>query len=175
MLQQTQTDRVLKKYGLFLRMFPDWRALAAASLRKILFAWQGLGYNRRALALKRAAEKVIKEWNGDLPSSIETLGTLPGIGPATASAVAAFAFNAPAVFIETNIRAVFIRFFFKRKKHVRDDEILPFIAQTLDRYNPRRWYWALMDYGAMLKKKYPNLSHRSAGYRTQSRFRGSRR
>ena len=81
---------------------------------------------------------------------------LPGIGPYTAAAILTFAFNVPTVFIETNIRAVFIHTFFGDRTDVSDKEILPLIEQMLDRKDPRKWYWALMDYGVMLKKEFAN-------------------
>jgi A/G-specific adenine glycosylase len=175
MLQQTQVERVVRKYREFTAAFPDFRALARAPLRKILRVWQGLGYNRRALALKRIAESVISEWEGELPRGIEDLQTLPGIGPATASAIAAFAFDMPVIFIETNVRTVFIHFFFRARRAVSDEEILPLVEETLDAAHPRKWYNALMDYGAMLKATHENPNRKSARYRKQTSFKGSDR
>jgi A/G-specific adenine glycosylase len=183
MLQQTQTDRVLPKYEAWLKRFPTVHSLAAASLSDVLALWSGLGYNRRARFLHEAAKAIAHK--GAFPQSPEELRMLPGIGPYTASAVAAFAFNRPEVFIETNIRSVFIFFFFNDAGRtasdmppvtpVHDREILPLIARTLDRANPRAWYYALMDYGAELKKKVKNPSRNSAHYTKQSAFKGSRR
>jgi A/G-specific adenine glycosylase len=175
MLQQTQVSRVLEKYEEFLCTFPDVESLARAPLREVLAKWQGLGYNRRALALKKTAEEVVARHHGMIPSNIASLRLLPGIGEATASAICAFAFNQPVVFIETNIRAVFIHHFFKKKHKVKDSEILLLVEQTLDRENPRIWYHALMDYGAALKKMYRNPSRISTHYRRQGRFEGSNR
>lgn len=175
MLQQTQTHRVLDKYALFLKTFPTVRALARASVRDIFVVWQGLGYNRRALMLHEAAQIITKEFRGAFPKSVELLKTLPGVGHATASAVAAFAFDKQSVFIETNIRAVYIHFFFRNRRKVRDEELLPIIQKTLPRSHVREWYYALMDYGVLLKKKYDNPSRRSAHCARQSRFEGSNR
>ena len=175
MLQQTQTGRVETKYPLFLERFPSFRALARATPRDVLTVWQGLGYNRRALALKRASEIVVAKYGGKLPRDPEALQTLPGVGNATAGAVAAFAFNRPESFIETNIRRVFIHYFFKGRKKVSDEKILRLIGGTMDHKNPREWYYALMDHGAMLGKLPENPNKRSARYRIQSRFKGSRR
>lgn len=175
MLQQTQVERVLKKYKEFLRAFPNFAVLASASAVETLRVWQGMGYNRRALALKRTAEIVMREYGGKLPRSIEELDALPGIGTYTAGAIAAFAFNLPVICIETNIRRVYIHFFFKDKKSVRDEEIERLVAETLDKKNPRKWYWALMDYGAMLAKEVENPNRRSAHYRVQAKFKGSNR
>ena len=140
MLQQTQVARVLGKYGEFLARFPDFAHLAAAPLPEVLAAWQGLGYNRRALALKHLAVKVMAEHGGRLPRSEAALRRLPGIGPGTAGAVLAFAFEEPAVFIETNIRRVFLHCFFPGQEGVRDRHLLPYVAATLDRRRVRPWY-----------------------------------
>jgi A/G-specific adenine glycosylase len=175
MLQQTQVDRVSLKFDPFIKEFPDFAALAGAPLSKVLRLWQGLGYNRRALNLKRAAEIITGDHNGVLPDAPAILETLPGIGKATAASIAAFAFDKPVVFLETNIRTVLIHHFFKDAESVHDEKLLPFAACFLDRKNPRKWYSALMDYGTMLKKQYGNAARRSAGYKKQSRFEGSRR
>jgi A/G-specific adenine glycosylase len=175
MLQQTQVDRVIDKYQEFITTFPDVQTLAKAPLKKILKVWQGLGYNRRALALKRIAEIVCERHDGAVPSHLDALERLPGIGKTTASEIVAFAFNQPAVFVETNIRSVFIHFFFSHRNDVSDAEILPLVEKTLDTTQARQWYYALMDYGVALKKKYRNPSRRSLHYRKQSPFDGSNR
>ena len=175
MLQQTQVERVALKYEPFLNAFPNIWSLARAPLRDIMAAWQGLGYNRRALALQRIARRLVAEFDGSLPDSVDTLRTFPGIGEATAGALAAFAFNQPVVFIETNIRRVFLYCFFPGQSGVRDQEILPLVEQTLDRLQPRPWYYALMDYGAMLKRAAPNPNRRSAHHQRQAPFADSDR
>ena len=175
MLQQTQVGRVMEKYEEFLALFPGFRALASARLSQVVAAWQGLGYNRRALALKTIAQRVMDDYSGVLPSSVEELTRLPGIGRNTAAAICAFAFNEPVVFIETNIRAVYMDYFFKEQETVHDTEILPLIEVTLDKTNPRTWYNALMDYGAMLKKTRQVANSKNSGYRKQSLFTGSDR
>ncbi|MDV2482816.1 A/G-specific adenine glycosylase [Methanoculleus sp. Wushi-C6] len=175
MLQQTQVERVAVRYREFLERFPDFASLAAAPQSEVLLAWQGMGYNRRALALQRTAQRVVEEYGGRLPADVETLATFPGIGKATAAAIAAYAFNTPVVYIETNIRRVFIHFFFQDREGVRDDEILPLVERALHRENPREWYSALMDYGTILKKRTANPNRRSASYSRQSRFEGSDR
>jgi A/G-specific adenine glycosylase len=175
MLQQTRTDRVTAKYEQFIRTFPDFAALAGATLQKILSVWQGLGYNRRALALKKIAYHVVTAFDGHLPSDPEILDDLPGIGKTTACAISTFAFNTPTVFIETNLRTVFIHHFFSGRSDITDTEILPIIEMTLDRSNPRTWYYALMDYGVMLKKTFQNPGRKSAHFTKQSPFEGSDR
>jgi A/G-specific adenine glycosylase len=175
MLQQTQVERVIEKYKEFLAAFPDFETLAHAPLPKLLKIWQGMGYNRRALALKALAQKVVDEHRGRLPREPEKLISLPGIGLYTAGAVMAFVFNKPVVFMDTNIRRVYIHEFFQDRENIHDDELLPFVEQTLDMLNPRKWYNALMDYGAMLKQKHANPNRKSAHYTRQSPFENSNR
>lgn len=174
MLQQTQTVRVIPKFEEWMRTFPSVESLAAAPRSEVLTLWNGLGYNRRAVYLQEACREVCKRFNGVFPSTEEELRTLPGIGAYTAGAVCAFAFNLPAVFIETNIRSVFIyRFFPDAEEKIDDKILLPLIAQTVDTENPREWYYALMDFGADLKAKLPNPSRNSRHYAKQSKFQGS--
>ncbi|MDR2898289.1 MAG: A/G-specific adenine glycosylase [Spirochaetaceae bacterium] len=175
MLQQTQTERVIPKYTAWLEAFPNASSLAKASLPEVLRLWNGLGYNRRARFLQEACRIVTEKSGGVFPRDPDELDALPGIGPYTARAVAAFAFGSPEVFIETNIRSVYIFFFFPDAEKVDDKELLPLIEQTLDREHPREWYYALMDYGAALKKSVKNPSRRSSSYAKQSKFDGSLR
>lgn len=175
MLQQTQVARVERYWSRFLSLLPTIDALAAASTAEVLELWQGLGYNRRALALKRAAEQCAERFGGHLPETAVELEKLPGIGPATAAGVMAFAHNLPAVYLETNVRAVFLHCLFPQREGVSDREIAPYVAQTCPKENPRAWYYALLDYGAHLKKVLPNPARRSSHYARQSAFEGSRR
>lgn len=175
MLQQTQTDRVVPKYENWLSVFPNAATLASAPLSEVLVHWSGLGYNRRARFLQDACAEIITSHNGIFPSDPDELDALPGIGPYTARAVSTFAFGLPNVFIETNIRAVFIFFFFADKPGVTDKEILELIGETLWTENPRIWYYALMDYGAVLKKKVGNPNRMSKHYTVQKKFEGSNR
>ena len=175
MLQQTQVDRVKTKYLLFVEEFPNFEKLARARLHEVLRAWNGLGYNRRALYLKKSAEIVVSLHDGRLPDDPRVLMTFLGVGAATAASIAACAFNKPTVFIETNIRSVFIHFFFAGKTKVYDRQIVSLVEKTLDHTKPREWYFALMDYGAMLKKKQRNPSRASAHHTRQSKFEGSAR
>jgi A/G-specific adenine glycosylase len=175
MLQQTQVERVKTKYAEFLSAFPTLAALASAPLEDVLRVWQGLGYNRRAVALKGCAEAIVSRYDGQFPRHIEELESLPGIGPYTARAVAAFAFGIAEPLIETNIRTVFIHFFFHGRDKISDREIMPLVTATLDRHNPRDWYYALMDFGVLLKQLHPNPGRRSSHHQKQSRFEGSNR
>jgi A/G-specific adenine glycosylase len=175
MLQQTQVLRVLPKYAEFLEAFPDVSALADAPLSDVLRVWQGLGYNRRALALKRAAETIVAEHGGRVPDTLEGLTALPGIGHATAAQILSFAFGVGVPFIETNVRSVYLHEFFGDAEGVPDSAILPLVAATLDHERPREWFWALMDYGTHLKATLPNPSRRSRHHVRQGRFEGSER
>lgn len=175
MLQQTQTARVVEKFDFFIKMFPDFETLAQASQHQVILLWNGLGYNRRALAVHALAKKIVNDWNGSLPDDPNFLKTCKGIGPATAASITVFAFNRPEVFIETNIRSVFLHIFFHEQMAVADTLLLPLIACTLDRANPREWYYALMDYGVFVKKSYKNPNQKSKHYIKQSRFEGSDR
>ena len=175
MLQQTQVARVLIKYPIFIERFSDFKRLSQATIKDVLQAWQGLGYNRRALYLKEIAEIVITQYKGNLPDNPVILDSFPGIGSATAASIVAFAYNKPTVFIETNIRSVFLHTFFPHQTNVPDIKIIPLIEVTLDRKNPRQWYWALMDVGVILKKAIGNPNRASQHYSKQTRFRGSNR
>jgi A/G-specific adenine glycosylase len=175
MLQQTQVSRVLSKYPQFLSLFPTAEALAKAPVAEVLKAWQGLGYNRRALNLKKAAEVVVKDFAGTFPKTIAELESLPGIGQSTRGAIMAFAFGIPTVFIETNIRSIYLHHFFKGKTKIHDKKLLPLIEKTLDTKNPRDWYYALMDYGVHLKQTLPNPSRHSKHHSKQTAFKGSNR
>lgn len=173
MLQQTQVARVLTRWPRFLAKFPTLDALASADPADVVREWQGLGYNRRALALHACAQECARQHGGRLPDDVQALQALPGIGPATAAGICCFAYQKPAVYLETNVRAVMIHSFFPERTEVRDRELIPLIEQTLDRDDPRGWYYALLDYGAYLKRTMPNPSRRSAHHATQSRFEGS--
>jgi A/G-specific adenine glycosylase len=175
MLQQTQVERVLSKYPEFLGRFPLVEDLARASRQEVLGAWQGLGYNRRALALHETAGRVMDEFHGEIPLDRAILDSFPGIGSATAGAILVFSTNRPEIFIETNIRRVYIHLFYPDALRVHDREIVPILEKTLVRERPREFYYALMDYGSFLKGGPRNPNIRSASYSRQSPFQGSDR
>lgn len=175
MLQQTQVDRVRTKFEAWLAQWPDFASLAKASTEDVLRLWKGLGYNRRALRLQAVAQRVRAEFDGELPDDVECLQAFAGIGPGTAGAIAAYAFNQPVVFIETNIRRVFLHHFFADSDGVADKELMPLIAEALDCEHSREWYWALMDYGTFLKTQVVNPNRRSKHYAKQAKFEGSHR
>lgn len=172
MLQQTQVARVLPKYKEFLREFPTLSALARASDKRVLAAWQGLGYWRRALYLKKTAKRVVREHKGKFPRDIALLETFPGIGPYTARAVACFAFGSQQPFLDTNIRRLYIHFFFPDRQKVSDKEILPIAERAVWKRSPREWHYALFDYGAMVLTD-KTINRQSRNYRRQSPFAGS--
>jgi A/G-specific adenine glycosylase len=175
MLQQTQVGRVRAKYEEFLLAFPTIESLAKAPLGKVLRTWSGLGYNRRAQYLQQAAQYVREFYAGSFPDGQKELEALPGVGRNTAGAILAYAYNRPVVFIETNIRTVYIHHFFNDKEAISDAELLPLVEATLDAGSPREWYWALMDYGAWLKQAVGNVNVQSKHYAKQSKFAGSKR
>lgn len=180
MLQQTQTTRVDGRWQRWLQRFPTVMDLAAAEPADVLDEWQGLGYNRRALALHRAA-KALAERGGTVPSDARELQALPGVGPATAAGIRAFAFDLHAVYLETNVRAVLIHELFPDRDDVADRELVGIVDATCPADasdpsdDPRTWYYALLDYGAHLKRTVPNPSRRSRSHVRQSRFEGSHR
>lgn len=172
MLQQTQVARVIPKFTSFMERFPTIGDLARAPLADVLIAWQGLGYNRRAKYLHEAAKLIVREGT---PSTQVALEQLPGIGRNTAAAIIAYVYNMPAVFVETNIRTVFIHEFYADTGKVSDAAILELVALTCDKTNPREWYWALMDYGTFLKSQKLGPIQKSTHYKRQAKFKGSLR
>jgi len=175
MLQQTQVERVIPYFTAWLAAFPEVRVLAKAPLGNVLRLWQGLGYNRRAKLLHETAKAVVKEHGGRFPKTREALERLPGIGPYTAGAVAAFAFNEDGVFVETNIRTAVTHHFFANKVQVGDEEVREVLARVLPKGRAREWYAALMDYGSFLKRSGVRLNARAKGYAKQKKFAGSDR
>ncbi len=175
MLQQTQVARVIEKYTQFLQTFPTIQALARAPLAQVLGLWSGLGYNRRAKYLHQMAHAVVQEHTGRFPDTYQGLLALPGIGPYTAGAIYAFAYNKPIPVIETNIRTVYIHHFFPKKDKLLDTDLMKIIEKTLDQKKPREWYWALMDYGSYLKSTGIKNNAKSKHYTKQSKFEGSKR
>jgi len=173
MLQQTQVTRVDGRWQRWLDRFPTVSALASADTADVLSEWQGLGYNRRALALKRAARDLSEM--DEFPQDMKELVSLPGIGPATAAGIRAFAFNLPGVYIETNVRCVFLHTLLPDAEKVPDKRIIPLVEAACPETDARSWYYALLDLGAHLKRTAGNSSRRSSAHTRQSRFEGSHR
>jgi len=175
MLQQTQVERVVPKFEAFITAFPDEKALARASLADVLKFWQGLGYNRRAKFLHEAAKMIVDEFGGKFPNTYDQLVQLPGVGKNTAGAILAYSFNQPSIFIETNIRTVYLHHFFPNGEIVDDKEIAQLLEATIEREHPREWYWALMDYGSFLKHSGQGRLRQSKHYVKQAPLKGSMR
>lgn len=198
MLQQTQVTRVTPKFVSFLQRFPDSMTLAGAPLGDVLQEWSGLGYNRRAKYLWQAAQAIRDQYRGVFPRNYENLVQLPGVGPNTAGAILAYAYNQPVVYVETNIRTVVIHHFFHDEEKVSDNAIRKVVSQLIGPPNaptypevpehpeddtpkspeapdPREFYWAMMDYGAYLKATVGNLNKVSSVYAKQAAFAGSKR
>lgn len=176
MLQQTQVDRVIPYFERWMKKYPTVKKLAQAPLADVLQEWSGLGYNRRAKLLRECAKVIVERYDGSVPQERGTLVDLPGIGPYTAGAIRAFAFDEKDVFIETNIRAALIYHFFPNSKKVDDKKLIPILSECLPQVtSAREWYSALMDYGSHLKKTNPNPSRRSLHHTRQSAFKGSLR
>lgn len=173
MLQQTQVDRVIPKFEAFITAFPTVQALAQASLADVLQLWNGLGYNRRAKFLHEAAKKIVADFEGAFPESLEALMTLPGVGQNTAGALMVYAFNTPVVFIETNVRTVYFHHFFEDAETVSDRDLRAIVEETIDREHPREWYWSLMDYGSYLKRQGAGRIDKSRHYKKQPALKGS--
>jgi A/G-specific adenine glycosylase len=173
MLQQTQVSRVEVKFAEFIARFPTVESLAEAQLADVLVLWNGLGYNRRAKFLWQAAQMIQSEFAGQFPDTLDEVIRLPGVGKNTAGAIITYAFNQPVVFVETNIRTVYLHHFYADRDDVTDAEIADRLAETMDMEHPREWYWALMDYGSWLKSQ--RLGHISGSkhYAKQSKLAGS--
>ena len=172
MLQQTQVDRVMPKYAQFIERFPSVADLSEAPLSDVLQVWQGLGYNRRAKFLHMAARYVV-ERGGVFPSTYEELVKLPGVGPNTAGAILAYAYNTPVVYVETNIRTVVLHHFFPDEESVDDRTIRAVVERVLPADSPRQFYWAMMDYGSFLKRSGVRRNSQSRHYKKQLPLAGS--
>lgn len=163
MLQQTQVDRVIPKYMEWLREYPTVQHLAAATPRRVLLSWEGLGYNRRALYLHRAAKDIVSRFQGVVPTRMENLLTLPGVGRYTAAAVATFATGVSHPLADTNVRRVITRIFVGTcvpKKYAGDAGLLELVERTMLRRPLRgvpagHWWHVLMDFGALVCRSRP--------------------
>jgi A/G-specific adenine glycosylase len=152
MLQQTQVDRVIPYYAAWLEQFPTVHALAGAPTAEVITAWAGLGYNRRAVNLQRTAQYVVEKLGGVFPSDVEHLVELPGIGPYTAGAIAAFAFEQDSAFIDTNMRRVIHRLFYGvdvPERKATDKEIVALAAELVPPGEGWTWNQALIEFGAL--------------------------
>ncbi|HLD43204.1 MAG TPA: Fe-S cluster assembly protein HesB [Candidatus Nanoarchaeia archaeon] len=171
MLQQTQTERVVPKYSAFVERYPNVFALSKANDRELLLLWSGLGYNRRAISLKRACQEIVERFGGEFPKNEADLRSLPGIGPYTSRAVLAFAFNKAVPVVDTNIRRILIHEF-GLDERISFMELEKIAKELIPKGKSRIWHNALMDYGAMV------ATARKTGVSSlgkQGKFEGSRR
>jgi len=187
MLQQTQVARVVPYYLRWFLKFGTKEVLANASLAEVLILWQGLGYNKRAKALWETAKIICNERGGVIPTTRIELLKLPGIGRYTAGAICVFAYNQKEVLVETNIRTVVIYHFFTEisrsskktqgasSEKIGDEAIETILKEVQPHKNFREWNWALMDYGAYLKREGNRTNELVKGYAKQSAFKGSSR
>ena len=151
--QQTQAARAAAAWTRFIAEFPTPAALAAASPATAIRAWRGLGYNRRAIALRAAAQAIVERHDGAVPDSYDALVSLPGIGPYTASAVLAIAFDRPVAALDTNIRRVVTRAFVGSEPIVPPRELQSLADGFVPRGHAAAWTHALMDVGAAFCRK----------------------
>jgi A/G-specific adenine glycosylase len=156
MLQQTQAARVAPAFDRFLARFPDVRTLARAGRADVVRAWGSLGYNRRAVALHEAARIIVRDHGGRVPSDVEGLRRLPGVGPYTAAAVVAMGHGAPVVAMDTNVRRVVARAAMGRDaSNAHLHEVIRVASRWLDRNDPGGWNQAVMDLGRELCRSTP--------------------
>lgn len=171
MLQQTQADRVARRFPLWLERFPEVQTLASASLREVLDAWSGLGYNSRGQRLQRAAAMIVEQFDGCVPSEPSQLIELPGIGAYTSRSIPVFADNLDIAAVDTNIRRVLIHEL-NLPESITPKALLDVAGEVVPKGRSRDWHNALMDYGAMeLTSKKTGI----APLTRQSSFKGSRR
>lgn len=183
MLQQTQVDRVVPFFETFIKELPDWQALAQCPQPTLLKLWKGLGYNRRALNTKKAAQYVLEHHGGNLPQDIKELQKIPNVGVYTSAAIMNFVHGIPTPLIETNVRTVFFHHFYTKKDSVDDITLMKKVLATLPNHNtqhsvsadPREWMYALMDYGSHLRREGIKITNKSKHYTKQKSFKGSKR
>ena len=177
MLQQTQVTRVINYFDKWLLAFPE--ITDTQSFEKVLTLWSGLGYNRRAKYLFETIQIINNKYNGIIPNNLEALLSMPGIGEYTARAILTYSFNESHIFIETNIKTFYFflegRFLIKNGLSITDTMIKKFIEKMIDKENPRKWYYAIMDIGTILKKNYGEHLHYFKNYKKQTKFEGSDR
>ena len=170
MSQQTQLVRVIPKYAKWINELPTVHTLAKASNTDVLRLWSGLGYNRRAIYLKKTAEVIIRKYNGVFPETIEKLKALPGIGEYTARALLCFAFDKQVAVFDTNVRKVILITFFKEKKYPTEKELLQIADQLLPNGRAYEWNQALMDYATSVLKREKIPIKKQAPFKTSKRY-----
>ncbi|MBL8003616.1 MAG: hypothetical protein JNL36_00840 [Candidatus Kapabacteria bacterium] len=162
MLQQTQVSRVIEKFTEFIEAFPTIFEVASASNEQIIRFWNGLGYNSRALRLKKTCDAIVKDNNGVIPYSYNELRSLPGIGDYTASAIVCFAFRVPVVVLDVNVIRVFSRFFSPQvytTDVINEKEIRESLVRMLPKEHSSEFFQAIMDVARLYcKKSSPNCN-----------------
>jgi A/G-specific adenine glycosylase len=149
MLQQTQTSRIAIHFPVFLEQFPDIHALSKANNQDMIVAWQGLGYNNRALRLRDCAKAIVQLYGGIIPDDYEALVNLPGIGPYTASALLSFAFGKDIAVIDVNIRRIYSRMNgYAHSEEMPVATLKEFAEQMVPMGKSSEWHQAMMDIGA---------------------------
>lgn len=151
MLQQTQVSRVLPKYEAFIARFPTVDACAQAQPGDVIRLWDGLGYNRRALALHKAAQTVVSQYNGVFPKTYEELLALPGVGPYTARAIAVFAYEDHHAVVDTNVARIVARAVVNRT--LNKVEVQQLADELVPENDSWRWNQAMLDFGATVCMK----------------------
>jgi len=167
MLQQTSVARVLEPWRRFCDLFPTPAACAEAPLGDVLRAWAGLGYPRRARNLQRAAQRMVSDFDGQVPSDVEQLRSLPGVGPYTAHAVAAFAFGRRVGVVDTNVGRILARCVTNSRLSAPRAQELS--TQLVGRADPARMNQALLDLGAQFCRATPRCD--SCPLRSECRWR----
>jgi A/G-specific adenine glycosylase len=152
MLQQTQVTRVVERLPGFMRLFPTPGALAAAQPAEVITAWSGLGYNRRAVNLRRSAVQIVSLHDGEVPEELDSLLALPGVGPYTARAVRVFAFERADAVVDTNVGRVLARW---EGRSLTSREVQSAADELVDREDPWTWNQALVELGALVCSKVP--------------------
>jgi A/G-specific adenine glycosylase len=153
MLHQTQVDRVLPKYLQWIQNYPSFHALATAPLSEVQAMWRPLGYNFRPIRLHDIAKRVINEFNGQLPDTMEKLIAFKGIGRYTAGAILSFAFHKDAPIVDTNIRRVIQRIFDIQGDSLRTSaskQIWSLAEKLIPQGQAHIFNQALMDFGALI-------------------------
>ncbi len=182
MLQQTQVNRVIPKYEAWFAAFPTVHDLAKAPVSEVLHYWSGLGYNRRALNLKKTATVVSENYQGNFPQTEKELLALPGIGQYTARAIMCFAFDQQVAVVDINVKKVILTQLLKgpetinvadttdiKENKVSDKEIAAIAETLVPQGKAYDWNQALMDYSSLMLKK------EKIDVPKQSTFKGSRR
>jgi len=155
MLQQTQVDTVIPYFDRFTAQFPTVYDLAKADIDVVLKCWEGLGYYSRARNLHKAAQLIVAEFNGQLPSDYDTLQTLPGLGPYCAAAIASIAFEKPVPVVDGNVLRVFTRFWglYDNIKDTKTrNKLFSLLSEPIKQAQPSQFNQAIMELGSLVCK-----------------------